>query len=453
MNMVESANTSANRNLLTARNAIFAAVGVLTLSLIWACATMLRPNATGGMARDSFGTRGDGFRALFEILGELQIPVSRTLAPPTVNENVKTFVMLAPDPQLVQFEPKYLTSLKTWIDNGGRLILAPTRLTELTGNETGRDIPGERDVLKLFGVDDVVNVKEHATSEVAQQQRRAGSPNTPYSSLREEWKRWNNKPPEPRLWQGVSAGSFAGLASDIRTIAVPGDEFTVLEPLSRPAAGSVSVKTDDGNELLLVAVVPRGKGEIIVVSDSAILSNMLIGRGDNSVLAARLLAPRGEGLAIDEYYHGLAVRGNPLFLLTRAGFAGAALAIVLVVAVTAWRTAIFLGPPLPDIDRSRRDIQEYVDAMGAFFCRGPGHRRFLVQEVRDGVLHELSEQLHLPPHTTDVGAIAAALARRDPRRADALRKIVAEVDGRLAQSGDYPKAPFLSSVQRLAGCL
>jgi hypothetical protein len=140
-------------------------------------------------------------------------------------------------------------------------------------------------------------------------------------------------------------------------------------------------------------------------------------------------------------------------LLTRPGFAAVAAAIVLAIAVIAWRAAVFLGPPLADIERSRRNIEEYVNAMGAFFCRGPGHRRFLVTEVRDGVLHELSEQLNLPSHTTDAGTIAAALARRSPARAGMLRKALADIDSGLAHPGEYPKASFLSSMQRLAGCL
>jgi hypothetical protein len=140
-------------------------------------------------------------------------------------------------------------------------------------------------------------------------------------------------------------------------------------------------------------------------------------------------------------------------LLTRPGFAAVAAAIVLAIGVLAWRSAVFLGPPLGDVERSRRNIEEYVNAMGAFFSRGLGHRRFLIGEIRDGVLHELCEQLNLPSHTTDAGTISTALARRSPARADMLRKALAEIDSGLALPGEYPKSSFLSSMQRLAGCL
>jgi hypothetical protein len=206
-------------------------------------------------------------------------------------------------------------------------------------------------------------------------------------------------------------------------------------------------------ESLLVAVVPRNKGEIICISDPRILTNTLLSRSDNSVLAAHLLAPDGGSVAFDEYYHGLAVRGNPLYLLTRPGFAAVAIAILLVIGVVAWRAAVFLGPPLPDVTRSRRDIQEYVRAMAEFFSKGPGHRQFLVREVREGVLNELCEQFHLPPHTTDTDVIAAAVARRNPDRAALLRKALTDVDRQLALGGEYPKSSFLTSLKQLAGCL
>jgi hypothetical protein len=105
------------------------------------------------------------------------------------------------------------------------------------------------------------------------------------------------------------------------------------------------------------------------------------------------------------------------------------------------------------VEKSRRDIQEYVSAMGSFFARGSGHRRFLVHEVRDGVLRHICDELHLPPHTTNAEAIVTALTRRNPQRGSALESILRDVDTQLAVAGEYPKSVFLSSVQRLAGCL
>jgi hypothetical protein len=323
------------------------------------------------------------------------------------------------------------------------------------------DLPGESDVLKLLEVHEWVSLRDEPVSDAEESEHVATSSNNRQSKSRRDreyspedfWEDWNYSRPEPREVPVEATGSLAALASNVRTIAVPGDELAVLEPGSKSPAGTVQLKNDDETKSLLVAVVPRGKGEIVVVSDPEILANAHIARADNSVLAAQLLAPEGQPVDFDEYYHGLAVRGNPLYLLTRPGFAAMTTAILLVIGVVAWRAAVYLGPPLPDIERSRRDIQEYIHAMGAFFSRGRGHRRFLVREVREGVLHELCEELHLPPHTINVDTIASALARRHPDRAQAIRKALSDVDRQLAQSGEYPRPNFLSSMQRLAGCL
>jgi hypothetical protein len=91
--------------------------------------------------------------------------------------------------------------------------------------------------------------------------------------------------------------------------------------------------------------------------------------------------------------------------------------------------------------------------MAEFFCRGSGHRRFLVREVRDGVLRHVCEQLRLPPDMTDVNTIVAALARRDRQRAKHLEKTLSQVDTNLTRGDDYPRSSFLDAMQKLAGCV
>jgi hypothetical protein len=139
--------------------------------------------------------------------------------------------------------------------------------------------------------------------------------------------------------------------------------------------------------------------------------------------------------------------------LTRLGFAAATVGLIAVVGVVMWRSAVFLGPPLSEARPSRRDIGEYVSAMAQFFSRGRGSRRFLVSEIRDGVLRQVCRELKLPMDTIDVGRITNALSRRDRKRAQRLEDAVREVDAALAQPGEYPSDSFLPVVQRLASCL
>ena len=67
-----------------------------------------------------------GQRGLFEILADLGIPVERILGPPTavVGREV-TLVLWKPQPDLVQVEPAYLHALARWVENGGRVVVAP----------------------------------------------------------------------------------------------------------------------------------------------------------------------------------------------------------------------------------------------------------------------------------------------------------------------------------------
>src|SRR5262245_27314961 len=188
--MAESANTSSAQNLLTARNAILIATAILVLSLVWMCLKMLRPNDSDGIAQDTYGTRGDGYRALLETLEELKVPVTRNLGPPSAAAKAKTLVLLGPEPRLVQYEPKYLTSLKTWIENGGRNVRVPQSETEYK-RDNEEEMPGERDILKLLEIDHVVTLTEKPAASGAQTQS-YGSPRRSGRSIpRQAWEEWN----------------------------------------------------------------------------------------------------------------------------------------------------------------------------------------------------------------------------------------------------------------------
>ena len=112
--------------MLTARNFVALTIGIAVVSLAWACFELARPPDSGGSGRDSYGTRVHGQRGLFEILADLGIPVERILGPPTavVGREV-TLVLWKPQPDLVQVEPAYLHALARWVEDGGRVVVAP----------------------------------------------------------------------------------------------------------------------------------------------------------------------------------------------------------------------------------------------------------------------------------------------------------------------------------------
>jgi hypothetical protein len=184
----------------------------------------------------------------------------------------------------------------------------------------------------------------------------------------------------------------------------------------------------------------------------AVASNWLLGEADNSVVTMQLMTLGQSRVIVDEFYHGLTIRGNALWLLTQPGYAALALAIVALVGVWIWRSFLFLGPPLEDRAASRRSVSEYLDAMSRFLLRGRGSGQFVLAEVRSGALWSMADAAGLPPDLDDVDRIAAAVARRDPQRAARLEAAVKNADAVLAT----PKAKeitILEALRKVNDCL
>jgi len=462
--MAESDNSSPSAKLLTPRNLILGAALVLLLSVIGTSLSMLRPNDSGGMGRDSYGVTSDGYRALLETLESLGVEVERSLAPPEPGDvEDRTVVLIRPDPLLVAYSPRYLHGLLEWVDRGGRLVVAPVDWARHWANQVSsakQEIPAEHEILKLLGVDKQVQLERYVSEQDSAADAAAGAQARASGDVEDEefWpeevrEMWTGSAPESVLRPTNVTGSFARLADLVSELAVPKLEYLRLVGEPEQLAGSISVEDGPDSTPLLVAAVKRGEGEIVVVSEPRLFANALLAKADNSVLAVNLLAPRGETVVLDEFYHGLAVRGNALYLFTRPGYAAAAVGLLLAVGVWMWRKAVFLGPHLADVQPARRDIGQYVDAMGDFFLRGPDHRRFLMREMRDGTLQQLCQELRLPPDTTNTETILAALERRSPPRADLLRRVLRQIDALLSARGDVPKAAYLPTLQQLASCL
>ena len=189
------------------------------------------------------------------------------------------------------------------------------------------------------------------------------------------------------------------------------------------------------------------------MGDPRLLQNQFIARRDNAVLAAHLLAGSSRSLYFDEFYHGLTIRGNPMWLVTQPKYAMTTLLLLTVVALWAWRRAVFLGPALTDNTTSRRTLVEYVEAMARFFVRGHASHVFLLREVRSGVLWSLRHRLGLNPGQESVNDIVAALERKDPAAAVELRAAVQSVDNLLLHPKRLAGRDTVIAMQRISACL
>jgi hypothetical protein len=403
-------------NLLLGFGALF------LLGLILAVASLTRPNDSGGIGRDSYGVRGDGFRGVYELLEEVGVPVRRELYPFADDEQVEkdlTVVLIDPSPGFTARQPAYLEKLADWVRRGGRVVVAPPdRETRRRFNQSG---PRDGDVIDADLMESLGLGGVEVAGDYGQGLLPADESALPPDTL-DLFTEWDGQRKTVSL--AVPAGSRVWIEGVERKLD-PVLGYTVAEQVDGQAPA-----TPPG--AAFAARFPLGKGEVVVVAEPTLFSNSLLGLQDNSVAAVRLLSPEGGPVAIDEHFHGLSIRGNSLYVLTRPGFAAIAVGVVAAAAVGAWRTSVSLGPPVETAAKPRRDLREYVEAMGRLLTRGTDSRAFLLGEVRQGTLEELGRRLRLPSLTPSPAAVAAAIARRDRPRAERFTAAIDAIDQRLA---------------------
>jgi hypothetical protein len=440
--------------MLSVRNAVVAATVLLVLSVLTSLLSMVREPNSGGMGNDSFGTQGHGYRGLFETLQELEIKVEREFAPPIAARlPASTVAFLNPAATIVATEPTYLTALLSWVNDGGRIVVVLSDpddfRMEMMLAQLKETPPTFLEAIDLQGVsltEGGANVQQRST------RRRSGNSSRDAETIAGDLLDAMNAPLRPLQDVSVTIeGNFKDLDGVVRQLTVPADDVASLV-CAEPPDGSVMWTVGDDTRML-AARFQRGVGEIVVISDPLLLTNRLIARSDNSILAARLLSPNGQPVLFDEFYHGLGVRGQPLYLLTHLSYASATIGILMVLGLSTWRKAVFPGPPLPDDRVRRRDIREYVNAMARFFSEGRRGRGRLVKELRNGVLRQLSIEMGLPPDTTDVDRIATVMARKEVQRAKLLRDATHSVDQAIQSRRRWSQSETLDAMRRMSACL
>jgi hypothetical protein len=458
--------------MLTPRTVVLVAVIVFTLSILGAVYDVLKTPDSGGLAADSYGTRALGQRGLIETLSELGVSIERRREPPGATNPVgATCLLWAPDRQLVGTEPRHLQALAKWLEQGGRVVVAPARREALDASVVLADALEHFDpeVLPQLGLTDVAIHElgsgdvppssqppedERGDSSQAREARGAAQEREGNTSLgRRIREAFTPVEIELREVDVHGAGTLAEPASRARRLAVPLSDLHVVDAKEVKADGRIGFTDTLGKDRTLAAAFTRGAGEIIVIGDPLLFDNIALARADNSVLAAHLLADGNRRVLVDEFYHGLSVRGNPFWLLSRPTYAAVAACILLVIGLSTWRQAVLLGPPLTTPDPSRRAIGEYVEAMSRLFARGRRTQRFLLESVSHGALRQLQQECGMHAAKLDVPALAAAMARRAPDRADRLREAAAAVDAALAKGDNCGETEVIEAMRGMSACL
>ena len=425
---------------------LHSAIGSALLSLV-------KTPDSNGRGNDSYGNRARGYKALYEMLSETGVTTRRDIRPPDQSPAMnETLVFLRPSAQIVATEPTYLDRLREWIHHGGRIVVAPEQLPKLPRPP----VPTQQNdppvsFLEAIGVE---GMRIHSDLRAESNIPIAGDLNTPrdVDAFIDDILDGLTVAPELQDVAVICEGTFVKLQNDVRSLSFPIQGMASLDCDEEPD-GAIRWTTQDEESLVIAASCLHGDGEIIVVSDPVLFANLLIARADNSVLASRLLAPHGNAVCFDEFYHGLGVRGQPLYLLTRASYGCTTLGVLLVIVLWTWRKAVFPGPPLHDDEIRRRDIREYIRAMARFFSEGRRGRGQLVQELRDGVLRQLCSDSALPLETADVERIAKAVAGRNLRHAKRLSDTIRSIDDELQSRHRWSESQTLDAMRRISACL
>jgi hypothetical protein len=272
----------------------------------------------GPPRRTTYSAASRGYKALYIWLKELGVPIMRW-EKALKDLPLETSVLLIVTPEIGP-DREELGFLENWVNNGGTLVLL---------------VDGPSIFLEHFGLSAGVTPGKYPMEDKA---RKLLVQPSPY--VRE-------------VRSILSDGHF-----DLRTDA-PEVVFHV-----RDAMGG------------LLAVMNRGSGRLIVLSDAGLFCNKSLRKGDHSRLALNLLlTDQREGkLLVDEYHHGYGRARSVLDHLWRSRakepmLQGLLLALILWAAM-----GRRFGPARPPLDEERRSSLAYFKAMAHLFQRAQARR-------------------------------------------------------------------------------
>lgn len=454
-------------------------VVIAVTSIVLATVNVIYSNNASQLAKDSFGTRRHGHRALYETLEALQLPVKRR-ATPLVNEleSNDTLVLLQPHNHLVNSDPKFLSDIRSWVESGGRVLVSPQVEVDIFVEPGG--VPGTlpKNVLKELGLTGVyaftsIQPRDTAASLNEMEGQKSEGEESAVRKIANEAVRFLD---DEQRTIGTYAVSFRGdlkyLENDIKSISVFNGELRFLYGQVHLATGTVSIVNDDRkansetesamlgnvgaveseNENIIAATFRLGRGEIVVLANPCLAENFLLGRSDNAALMAHFLADSRNRVVFDEFYHGRILRGNIFFLLSKLNYATIFCCILLTAAVWSWREGFFLGPGMDPEQPSRRSLREYVNAMARFFLPGRNSYEFLLTELRSGLIFSMVEFLGHPEKRSELDALLGQLERRNPKLGIAVKTKIEEIDRALSGGRKIRKQDVEKILQEFPSC-
>lgn len=344
----------------------------------------------------SYGTTAGGHRALFDLLGALDLPARRSFEPPELLEPgtvwwVEPWDACSRELGELHTPPPLGAPLEDFVRRGGRAVVFLRARRALYAPDLGEPCTS------LAGL--------------ALPDRRVPEPE-------------GGGEPESIL----DALGSAPVAQRVTGPLVSGSRTLVVPPLVRFAEAGAwkPALLLDGDPFGLQAAL--GEGRLLVLADGAFLRNAWLDAGEGAPLAVDLVRELGVP-AIDEHSHGLRLPQSRTVLLTRLGAVPIFVALLVLAVLFVWRRAavpVGMEPPVPS---ARPALDEFATSLASLYARS---RDFpsLAERYRQLALERLRSHLRLPPETPGAVLVERLAQRRVPRERLALLQPGAPVRGR-----------------------
>ncbi len=265
------------------------------------------------------------------------------------------------------------------------------------------------------------------------------------------------------------SSSFADALDLVVEAASPGTkrrEFAPLQPTA-DTAGMISLHSEsdtrigrarpDGLAVFgdaagpLALEIPVGPGRLIAVADADLFSNQNLGRSENAVFLADLLAHYGRpggAVLFDEYHHG-DVAGGPDGSVWEA--LGRPLQLALIQVFLAGLCLMVLlggrfGPPIPTGRDLARSSADYVASLASLYRRA-GASGTALETLYRQFLRDVCGRLALPPDV-NLERLAEVAARRGQVDKERFRRLLATCELRL-DSGKVTEAELLDLTRQM----
>jgi uncharacterized protein DUF4350 len=216
---------------------------------------------------------------------------------------------------------------------------------------------------------------------------------------------WPSKSTEPL---DLSPAVPSPYTAEVGTVEAPVRGFLELEPNAVPLL-------DDEEGAVAMALVPHGKGWVVVLTAPDLASNQWLAREDNAQLwlsTLGVMSRRGP-VVFDEYHHGFTAERSVAELATRYGLHFAIGQLLL--GLCLWGAALRrFGRPRQPPEDERLAAADALSAISRIYREGK-HRAHAAQQILKGLLQDLAPVAGRRPQDGPkaVGASLEARGRKD----------------------------------------